>query len=80
MKAMVIFDGRLALCVSNILEHGAKRNSKLYGLVRIPIAIGRIAQQEKEITNGSVAQLNSASDFGSEGYRFESCRGHKIEG
>ena len=26
---------------------------------------------------GPVAQLNSASDFGSEGYRFESCRGHK---
>jgi hypothetical protein len=23
-----------------------------------------------------VAQLNSASDYGSEGYRFESCRGH----
>ena len=27
--------------------------------------------------NGCVAQLNSASDFGSEGYRFESYRGHK---
>ena len=26
---------------------------------------------------GSVAQLNRASDFGSDGYRFESCRGHK---
>ena len=26
---------------------------------------------------GLVAQLNSASDYGSEGYRFESCRGHK---
>ena len=25
---------------------------------------------------GRVAQLNSASDFGSEGCRFESCRGH----
>ena len=24
-----------------------------------------------------MAQLNSASDYGSEGYRFESCRGHK---
>ena len=23
-----------------------------------------------------MAQLNSASDYGSEGYRFESCRGH----
>ena len=26
--------------------------------------------------NGSVAQLNRASDYGSEGYRFESCRSH----
>ena len=26
---------------------------------------------------GPVAQLNRASDYGSEGYRFESCRGHK---
>jgi len=29
------------------------------------------------IKNGSVAQLNRALDFGSSGYRFESCRGHK---
>lgn len=28
---------------------------------------------------GLVAQLNSASDYGSEGYRFESCRGHKTD-
>ena len=27
--------------------------------------------------NGLVAQLNRASDYGSEGYRFESCRDHK---
>ena len=26
---------------------------------------------------GLVAQLNSALDYGSRGYRFESCRGHK---
>ena len=26
---------------------------------------------------GSVAQLKRASDYGSEGYRFESCRSHK---
>ena len=25
---------------------------------------------------GPVAQLNRASDYGSEGYRFKSCRGH----
>jgi hypothetical protein len=27
---------------------------------------------------GPVAQLNRASDYGSEGYRFESCRDHKV--
>ena len=27
--------------------------------------------------NGSIAQLNRASDYGSEGYRFESCWSHK---
>ena len=26
---------------------------------------------------GHVAQLNSALDYGSRGYRFESCHGHK---
>ena len=29
------------------------------------------------IKNGSLAQLNRASDYGSEGYRFESCRNHE---
>ncbi len=29
--------------------------------------------------NGFVAQLNRASDYGSEGYRFESYRGHLIK-
>ena len=28
--------------------------------------------------HGSVAQLNRASDYGSEGYRFESCRNHYL--
>ena len=28
--------------------------------------------------HGSVAQLNRASDYGSEGCRFESCRSHKL--
>ncbi|GEM_PF-2013978 len=28
--------------------------------------------------DGSVAQLNRVSDYGSEGYRFESCRNHII--
>ena len=39
----------------------------------------RIIRQNNPVllTNGSVAQLNSASDYGSEGYRFESCRSHR---
>ena len=28
-------------------------------------------------TSGPVAQLNRVSDYGSEGYRFDSCRGHE---
>ena len=28
--------------------------------------------------SGSVAQLNRVSDYGSEGYRFESCRNHEF--
>ena len=28
--------------------------------------------------NGSLAQLNRASDYGSVGYRFESCASHKV--
>ena len=33
----------------------------------------------KQKGHGSVAQLNRASDYGSEGYRFESCRNHEKE-
>jgi hypothetical protein len=29
--------------------------------------------------NGPVAQLDSASDYESEGYRFESCQGHNFK-
>ena len=32
-----------------------------------------------QMRNGSLAQLNRASDYGSEGYRFESCANHKKE-
>ena len=32
-----------------------------------------------EKNNGSIAQLNRAFDYGSKGYRFESCRDHKKE-
>jgi hypothetical protein len=33
----------------------------------------------KEVGYGCVAQLNRASDYGSEGYRFESYRGHTVQ-
>ncbi len=44
---------------------------------------GRLAQLVQSIcltSRGSavrIRQLNRASDYGSEGYRFESCRSHK---
>ena len=31
----------------------------------------------KQKGHGRVAQLNRVADYGSAGYRFESCRGHK---
>ena len=34
-----------------------------------------VKRQRQQI--GLVAQLNRASDYGSEGYRFESCRDHR---
>ena len=41
------------------------------------IFANEIFRESSRKVNGSVAQLNRASDYGSEGYRFESCRGHK---
>ena len=35
-----------------------------------------IAKGETLMRNGSLAQLNRASDYGSEGCRFESCTNH----
>ena len=35
-------------------------------------------REYSEVDNGSVAQLYSASDFGSEGWGLESLRGHKV--
>gem|GEM_PF-2711681 len=40
------------------------------------IFASEIFRESSREVNGSVAQLNRASDYGSEGYRFESCRGH----
>ena len=36
------------------------------------------SQKGDNLEHGSLAQLNRASDYGSEGYRFESCRNHKF--
>ena len=41
------------------------------------IFASEIFRESSQEVNGSVAQLNRASDYGSEGYRFESCRSHK---
>ena len=52
----------------------SKKTNKIFGGIKkstyLCIAIKK---------NGPVAQLNRASDYGSEGYRFESCRGHSRE-
>ena len=36
----------------------------------------RIFAPVKQKGHGRVAQLNRVADYGSAGYRFESCRGH----
>ena len=42
-----------------------------------PFSAGRFSKRSPVFLHfGLVAQLNSASDYGSEGCRFESCRGH----
>ena len=41
------------------------------------IFASEIFRESSREVNGSVAQLNRASDYGSEGYRFESCRSHE---
>jgi hypothetical protein len=43
-------------------------------VVKLDIKIYLVAPLAK---NGPVAQLNSALDFGSSGYKFESCQGHE---
>ena len=62
----------------------SKPNGALVQLVRIHACHAwghgfESRTHRKQILNqsfGSVAQLNRASDYGSEGYRFESCRSH----
>ena len=48
-----------------IVKNFAQLNNYFY-LCRVKI----------KMNYGSLAQLNRASDYGSEGYRFESCRSH----
>ena len=63
----------------------SKPNGALVQLVRIHACHAwghgfESRTHRKQILNqifGSVAQLNRASDYGSEGYRFESCRSHE---
>ena len=51
---------------------GQKSGEKIWHLQFIAVTL----HPQKRKTNGSLAQLNRASDYGSEGYRFESCASH----
>ena len=57
-------------CISHIYAYLCTRNKQSTKLLKN-------SQIEKQ--KGLVAQLNSASDYGSEGYWFESSRGHKLK-
>ena len=53
-----------------------KKNSKKFGgFIKSPYLCTR--KSDKEELEGSVAQLNRASDYGSEGCGFESRRNHE---
>ncbi len=45
----------------------------------LPIQKKCLTLQPQNKNDGSLAQLNRASDYGSEGYRFESYRSHKLD-
>lgn len=68
---MHVFDGNLKVSVNFGQHPRAKRPRG--ATVSLKYLVAPLAK------NGPVAQLNSASDFGSEGYRFESCRGHEVK-
>ena len=44
---------------------------------RAVTGLNPVAVTTKILNNGRVAQLNRVADYGSAGYRFESCRDHK---
>ena len=50
-----------------------KKELENFAIFKISATFAHVKRQQ----HGLVAQLNRASDYGSEGYRFESCRDHK---
>ena len=56
-----------------------RTDKKLYLCTRNKEITSQLSIFIETIFNGSVAQLNRALDYGSRGYRFESCRNHKRE-
>ncbi len=75
----------VVMTIDSIGAEGMKDMGKVMGIVSKELAgqadgktISNIVRQKlAKIEIGRVAQLNSASDFGSEGWGFESLRGHE---
>ena len=57
--------------------HDGQKSQKVLQFQKIVLPLHSLNENVEQ--NGLVAQLNRASDYGSEGYRFESCRDHKKE-
>ncbi len=64
------------ICGGEGVVGGNVQGRYLVGMEIKCIFANEIFRESSRKVNGSVAQLNRASDYGSEGYRFESCRGH----
>ena len=64
------------ICGGEGVVGGHVHGRYLVGMEIKCIFANEIFRESSRKVNGSVAQLNRASDYGSEGYRFESCRGH----
>ena len=65
------WDGRFLEDDLWIKNNGKKVVLKFAGFIQMHYLCTRQTKRD-----GRVAQLNRASDYGSEGYRFESCRDH----
>ena len=59
------------------IVHDGQKSQKVLQIQKKALPLHSLNENVEQ--NGLVAQLNRASDYGSEGYRFESCRDHKKE-